>query len=110
MTAASAYNHRKRWMGFAERWDEAVEIGYLRIEAGLMEHACNVFSGEGPAVLKPVPEMTVFEALQLLHMHKHQVHGIGRAPGKRWRPSPTLNDPAIRERILRKLEMVERQR
>ena len=34
----------------------------------------------------------------------------GRAPRKRWRPPPSLDDPAIRESILRKFEMVERQR
>ena len=74
MAASSAYDHRRRWRAFAERWDEAIEIGYSRIECGLIEHACNLFSGEGPPVLKPVPEMTVFEALQLLHM---------QAPGAR---------------------------
>ena len=105
LTAASAYNHRKRWQGFAERWDEAVEIGYSRLEAGLIEHACNLFSGEGPPVLAPLPTMTVAEALQLLHMHKHRVHGLGKAPGVRWRPPPSLDDPGMREGLLRKLEM-----
>lgn len=103
MTAASAYGHRKRWLRFAERWDEAIEIGFSRIEAGLVEHACNMFSGEGPPVLAPTPAMTVMEALQLLHMHKHQVRGIGKAPGKRWQPPKTLDD--VGDSILRRLDM-----
>jgi len=34
------------------------------------------------------------------------VHGFGRAPGKHWKPPPSLDDPGVREAILRKLEMV----
>lgn len=107
LTPASAYNHRKRWRAFAERWDEAIEIGYSRIECGLLEHAGNLFSGEGPPVLSSMPEMTAAQAIHLLHMHKHQVHGLGKAPGKRWKPPPSLNDPGMRESILRKLELVQ---
>lgn len=103
MTVASAYGHRKRWQRFAERWDEAVEIGYSRIEAGLLEHAGNVFSGEGPPVFEEVPEMTVEQALQLLHMHKYRVHGLGKAPGKRWQRPKTLAD--VEESIIRKWNM-----
>jgi hypothetical protein len=47
--------------------------------------------------------MTVMEALQLLHMHKRQVHGIGKAPGRRWRPPKTPDELA--PGIVRKLEM-----
>jgi hypothetical protein len=104
MTAASAYAHRKRWRRFEERWDAAVEEGFMRLEAGLIEHGCNLFSGEGPPVLAETPMMTVMEALQLLHMHKHQVRGIGKAPGKRWRPPPTLDELA--PGIMRKWNML----
>jgi hypothetical protein len=45
------------------------------------------------------------DALQLLHMHKHQVRGLGRAPGKRWRAPRTLDEVA--PSIMRKLGMVE---
>ena len=57
-----------------------------------------------------MPEMTAKEAIHLLDMHKHQVHGLGKAPGKRWRPPRSFDEPEIRERILRKLEMIERLR
>jgi hypothetical protein len=110
MTAASAYNHRKRWEGFARRWDEAIEIGYMRIEAGLLEHACNLFSWDGPIGLRPMPEMRVRDAIHLLDMHKHKVKGQGKAPGVRWQKPKSLEDPEIRGRILDALEVIERQR
>lgn len=110
MSVASAYAHRKRWHGFAQRWDEAIETGYTRIEFGLLEHACNLFSLSGPPELAPMPEMNVKDAIRLLHMHKHQARGIGKAPGKRWLPPPSLDDPGVRERIIAKLEVIERMR
>ena len=112
MTAASAYAHRKRWTGFSARWDAAIEEGFSRLEAGLLEHAANVFSGDwneldaSAEAQVPREPMTVAQALQLLHMHKQRVHGLGKAPGKRWTRPPILDDPAIRESILRTLEGV----
>ena len=46
LTAASAYGHRNRWTGFAARWDAAEQEGFARLEAGLVEHAGNMFAGE----------------------------------------------------------------
>jgi hypothetical protein len=108
LTPASAYNHRKRWPRFAERWDAAVEIGYLEIESGLVAAALVALGDAdfpGPAPLGP---MTVAQAIHVLHMHQHAVRGIGKAPGKRWRPPPSLDDPGMREGIMRKLEMFAR--
>jgi hypothetical protein len=103
MTPASAYSHRNRWARFAERWDTAVEEGYARLEAGLLEHGGNLFSGEGPGELALSPPMTVAEAIHLLHMHKHQVRGTGKAPGKRWQRPKTLEE--LQPGIIRKLNI-----
>lgn len=102
LTAASAYNHRHRWPAFARRWDAAVEEGYLQLECALLETGANVFSGEALPDPPPLRAMSVAQALQLLHMHKHRVHGIGAAPGKRWRRPKTLEELA--PGILRKFE------
>lgn len=103
LTAASAYAHARRWQGFAERWRAAVEIGYLRIEAGLLAQMdANPFSGREIDAEMAMPRMTVAEALQLLHMHKREVRGVGGRPGVRWRPPPTLEELA--PGILRKFE------
>jgi hypothetical protein len=110
LTAASAYNHRNRWPAFAERWDAAVEEGYVRLEVGLIHAAGNLFSGEAPAPGEeevPIRAITADHAIHLLHMHKHQVHGLGKRPGLRAR-EPDIED--IRADILRKVAALERWR
>lgn len=101
MTAASAYGHRKRWRRFAELWDAAVEEGYLHLEIALLQNAQNLFS---ECELPPetlLRGMDAAQAIQLVHMHKHGVLGLGKAPGQRWRPPPTLAEH--KPEILRKL-------
>jgi hypothetical protein len=107
MTAASAYGHRRRWSAFARRWNEAVELGYTRIECGLIEAAGNMLSGEGLPDVEPLRGMTVDHAIHLLHMHKHQVHGLGKRPGLPAR-EPDIED--VRAEILRKVAAIERGR
>ena len=79
--SASARNASSDWPAFARAWDEAIETGYARIEAALVEAGCNIFSELEPADCGPIREMTAEQALHLLHMHKHQVHGAGGKPG-----------------------------
>lgn len=101
MSAAGAYAHRKRWPCFAELWDEAVREGYARIEVALLQNGLNLFS---ESELPPETElrgMDVAQAIRLLHMHKYGVTGLGKAPGVRWRPPPTL--AALKPGILRNL-------
>lgn len=107
LTPASAYNHRQRWPGFAARWREALEIGYVQIECALIHAAGNLLEPEGPVEVGPVMEMTAAHALHLLHMHKHQVRGVGKRPGLRAR-EPDIED--VRAEILRKVEALERHR
>ena len=109
MHAPSAYAHRKRWRAFAAAWDAAIDEGYARIEIALLERGCNLFSDPeeiGPIDDQPIAAMTVAEAIHLLHMHKHQVHALGKPPGKSWRTPRTLDE--VRDSILRKLEAIER--
>lgn len=102
LSAASAYAHAKRWQGFADRWREAIEIGYLRIEAGLLAHAGNPFSEREVSPELEMPPITVDQALHLLHMHKREVRGIGGRPGI-GRPAPKSLEE-LKPGILRKLE------
>jgi hypothetical protein len=108
MTAASAYNHRKRWRGFARRWDEAEEEGALRIEGALLEIGANLFSEPDVPAEVPIVGMTADHAIHLLHMHKHKLHGLGRAPGKGWRPPKSFEE--VRPGIARKVEAIIRMR
>lgn len=109
LSPASAYNHRRRWPKFAERWDAAIEIGHTRIEWGLLEQACDRFASAVPIALRPMPEMSARDALQLLGLHERRARGNGKAPG-RWRRPRSLDDPGMREYILGKLEAIERLR
>ena len=92
VSKSAVWNHRKRWRGFAEKWDRTVVEAYDRLEWGLIQNFTNIFSEEGPPPELPMPPVTFEQALHLLHMHKHQVHGLGKAPGRKWRPPPTLEE------------------
>ena len=85
LTQASAYNHRKRWAGFGQRWDEALAIGYERVEGAMLAAAHAMFdpAAEECAVEPdlPVAGMTVDAAMQVLWLHQRQVRGSGKAPG-----------------------------
>ncbi len=100
MTAASAYNHRNRWPGFAERWRAAIEEEHDRLELGLIHAACNLFSAEELPEATPITAITADHAIHLLHMRRHQVWGIGKRPGLRPR-EPDIED--VRAEILRKV-------
>ncbi|MCY7339583.1 MAG: hypothetical protein LH465_06480 [Sphingomonas bacterium] len=69
---SSAYAHRKRWRGFAEAWDAAIKLGYVRIEAALIERGCNLFSDYDEVPDNPIGAMSAAEAIQLLQMRKRQ--------------------------------------
>ena len=56
-------------------------IGYDQIELGLIRSAGTHLEGEDAAEVAPISAMTFAQALQLLHMHKHQVHGLGKRLG-----------------------------
>lgn len=106
LTAASAYGHAKRWQGFRERWREAVEIGFMRIEGAMLAHLSDSpFSGSGLDADAPMPPMTVDQAMHLLHMHKHEVRGIGGRPGT---PRARATLESVRPGIERKVQLIVR--
>lgn len=106
VSASAVWAHRRRWPGFAKMWNEAAIRGALRLETGVIENGFNLFSEpEHPPEL-PMPPMTFSEAIHLLHMNKHRLHGTGKAPGKSWRPPPTLEE--LMPGIWRKMEAFER--
>lgn len=105
LTQASAYLHYRRWAGFARQWQEALALGYVRIEMALVQHAGNVFSGEAFDPDGPLPPMTFDQAIQLLRLHQKRVRGVGKWPGRMAR-APDWD--AARASILRKIDAIER--
>jgi len=105
--ATSAYAHRRRWTAFARRWDEAIETGYVRIEMALLAAGCNLFSGSELPPEEALRDMTVDQAIHILHMHKHEARGIGGRPGLVAR-IPAFAD--VREGIQKKIDIIVRAR
>lgn len=103
---SSAYCYRKRSNAFAERWDEALTIGYHRLEFALLERLGSTEYWPQIDGDAPIPPMRADEAIHLLWMHKKRVYEVGNLPGRKPR-LPKLDD--VRASILRKIEIIERQ-
>jgi hypothetical protein len=94
MTAASAYAHRKRWPGFAARWDAAIEAGYERLEEELTASAIAFFEPPEPGEpwFEPVVEpMSVRDCISIVRLHERRAReaaarrlGRVRGCGPRW--------------------------
>ena len=109
LSVPSAYNHRVRWAAFGRRWDEALAIGYERIEGALIEAACMMLNPVATGAPPPPPElaisgMTVEAAVQLLWLHQKQVREAGNAPGARRRAVDTDKLYARLERGIARVE------
>jgi hypothetical protein len=106
-STSSAYQRRLRDAGFAQRWRQALEIGYERIEALLIEAAEQNLSGAAIELKAPIPHMTVADAIRILEQYRRTVkNGIRRAG----RHSRELTADEVRASIARKLDAIERAR
>jgi len=109
MSPAALYRQRQRREGFAKRWQQAIEEGYLRLETGLLERANNLFSGEAVAPGDEDPlltgPITVEQAMQLWFHHRQHVIGIG-SPRRRWRREMPIEE--VRAEVLRRVEVMLR--
>lgn len=105
LTPASAYVHRRKWPEFDRRWRDALRYGYDQIECALIEAGCNHLSGGGDDTPLPVQGMTFDNALRVLHMHKHQVRGLGKRPGL-WARETDIEE--VRAEVLHKLAVLQR--
>lgn len=100
----SAYTHRRRWPAFSKRWAEAEEMGSLRVELALVQHAGSPFSTIGQPPLAPMPARGMMDMQHCLWMHQYRTARLGRPPGRTARPDPA---EAVR-RISRCVDAIER--
>ncbi len=112
-SATTVYKRRMAWPGFAERWDVALEQGYVRIEALLIECATTTLSGDadvppGEDIVLTGPTMTLAEAMNMLKLHRATVRGGTPQRYKDW--SAPLDFEAVRASIHRKIDAVVRAR
>ncbi len=106
---AAQPRHRKRWPGFAARWDAVLAEAYASLEIAALQNAENLFSTPDYVPETNIRGMTVEHAMRLLHIHKNRLFNIGRGPaGQRWRRPPTLEE--VRGSILKKVEAIVRAR
>ena len=92
LTPASAYAHKKRWQGFADRWKQALEDGYAQLEAGLVFAAGNFLSGE--AEVGPIRDVTMEHALEIWTARERQRKAQG---ARRWPAHLRPREPDMEE-------------
>jgi hypothetical protein len=103
-TPAAVYKRRRNDPGFAQRWEAALEQGYARLEALLLQRAVEeALEGFAPDPETPLPQMTVKDARAILSHHRATVTG-GPRSRRQWARPRTLDD--MRDSILAKLEAV----
>lgn len=73
---AAFYHHKRAAPGFAREWRLALEIGYERLEAELIQGWRTDAPGTDTWLRNnspPIPPMSVSQALQLLYLHQKEV-------------------------------------
>jgi hypothetical protein len=105
-STVAIYNRRAKWPGFREAWDAAIDQGYARIEALLIENATDSLAGAPAIEERPVPPMSVADALNVLRLHRASARGgAGQRYDARAKP-PDMEK--VRASILRKIDAIER--
>lgn len=104
-TTPTVYRLRRMRPDFAEKWRIALEQGYARLEMALVEAAADSIEGLELDAERPIPKMSVDQAMNVLRAHRNEVRGDGtRGPGRYGRP-PTLED--VRSSIEKKVRAIK---
>lgn len=121
VSATGAHGKRRRDPIFRERWRQALEDGYVRIETLLLARAGGTAdaealarveemgdAGDAGALLELTEAMDTPLALSMLANHRKALHGGTRKPGG---PALTKADPdELAETILKRLSAFNKQR
>ncbi|MBO9622769.1 MAG: hypothetical protein J7500_08655 [Sphingomonas sp.] len=104
-SAVTVYNHRRTDAAFAQKWREALDEGYIRLETELLGTATDYVERlrEDPEL--PLKHMSVREAISLLRRHGGP-GGNPSARGGRFQARPRSLEE-VRDSILEKLESIE---
>jgi hypothetical protein len=100
----TVYRMRRRRPDFAARWQVALEQGYARLEIALLEAANDSLADRPFDEERPIPKMTVEQAMNVLRAHRNAIAGKGRdGPGRSLR-TRTLDE--VRASIERKVRAI----
>lgn len=100
---AALYKRRRNDPAFSQRWQGALDQGYVRIEALLLRRAEEALEGVAPDPSLAIPAMTVKDALAILGHHRRSVEQ-GPRSRRQWARPRSLDE--LRDSILTKLEAV----
>ena len=110
MALGSAYRLRRRDLQFARQWQEALELGYERLELALVRRALEAVDeltlDEGK---EPVEKMSVAQTIALLRQHRASVER-GGAVGRRSQPREIATQEETDAVLIKRIGMVLRQR
>lgn len=103
-TTYIVYRQRRLRPEFAEKWRLALEQGYVRLEMALLEAANDSLEDVEFDADRPIPKMTVEQAMNVLRAHRNEVLGLDRrGPGQRALPKGIEH---YRANILRKIAAI----
>lgn len=103
-TTPTVYRLRRMRPDFAARWAAALEQGYARLEMELLRAATDTLADRPFDEARPIPKMTVEQAMNVLRAHRNEVRGDGSAPG--WRARRRGFDE-VRASIEKKIAAIE---
>jgi hypothetical protein len=104
----TVYRQRRLRPEFAARWRTVLDQAYDRLELALVQAAIDSVEDVEFGEDRPIPRMTVDQAMNVLRAHRNEVRGDGgRRPG-RYARRRSLDE--VRESILRKLAAIARSR
>ena len=72
MWPPAAYNHRRKFPGFARAWDQAVEIGMCELESQVHENLNHYFDRELPEPDAPMRDVSVMDAIRLVRLYERR--------------------------------------
>lgn len=74
-STTAIYTRRLREPGFAARWAEALQVGYMRLELALVEQATTSLGAGTIDYDHPIPKMSMSEAMMLLRLNREKAQG-----------------------------------
>ncbi len=104
----TVYRQRRMRPEFAEHWQAALTQGYARLEMALLEAANDSLEGIQFDADRPIPKMTVEQAMNVLRAHRNTVYGDGKRGPGRYAHRRSLSE--VQGSILKKIAAIDNAR